>query len=317
MSSPHPPASRDHGGNLDSAVAAFGGARAEWLDLSTGINPVPYAIPELSDGDWTRLPDADAQAGLVAAARTFWKVPAGAAVLALPGASSAIARSPDLAAAGTVCIGRPTYNEHEAAFAQAGWTVTDRPDSDARVLVHPNNPDGRRYTARDITSPLTIIDESFCDVCPDASLMSQAETPGVVILKSFGKFWGLAGLRLGFAIGDPHLVDRLAQMLGPWPVSGPALRIGTAALRDDRWATVTRARLAKDRDWLDACMRRAGAQVVGGTDLFGLYDVGDAQAMQTHLARAHIWTRIFPYSDTLIRLGLPAPHQRQQLEQAL
>ena len=312
---PNPP--RDHGGNLDAAITQYGGTRADWLDVSTGINPVPYPIPALADGDWTALPDARAQNELVRAARAFWSVPEQASVLAAPGASALIASTPYLAAPGGVHITQPTYNEHGAAFQAAGWEVTATQPADARVIVHPNNPDGRVFSKTDLEGPITIIDESFCDVMPDRSLMSYADRPGVVILKSFGKFWGLAGLRLGFAIGAPDLVQRLTSMLGPWPVSGVALRVGTHALTDHPWATATRNRLQADRARLDDILTQAGATVEGGTDLFGLYAVDDAAAWQARLAKKHVWSRIFPYSDTLIRLGLPAPDRWTQLEQAL
>ena len=150
---------------------------------------------------------------------------------------------------------------------------------------------------------------------PDASLIAQAARPNRIILKSFGKFWGLAGVRLGFAIGDPALIAKLAQGIGPWAVSGPALAIGARALMDDAWATATHARLAADSARLDALM---GLPVVGGTTLFRLYDAGDAIALQNHLARAHIWTRAFPYSDRWLRLGLPGtPEAWTRLDAAM
>jgi cobalamin biosynthetic protein CobC len=307
---------RDHGGGVDGAAARFGGSRAGWLDLSTGINPVPYPVPPLDPSLWTALPDRAAQDALVAAARAFWQVPEAAAILPAPGASALIARLPALAPPGRVHIPAPTYNEHAAAFAAHGWSqAAGRPD--ARVIVHPNNPTGHWYGPDDLDAPLTVIDESFADVAPDWSLATFADREGVVVLKSFGKFWGLAGLRLGFAIGPPELLDRLAAMLGPWPVSGPALAIGTMALNDPGWAAEARTRLTGDAAHLDALMRHAGAGVVGGTALFRLYTVDDPTAWQTRLARHHIWTRIFPYSDSWIRLGLPAPEAWPRLERAL
>lgn len=309
-------AKRDHGGNLFAAMSTYGGTRADWLDLSTGINPAPYPLPHVETADWTALPDADAQAALCDAARVFWSVPEGAAVLAAPGASSLIAKIPTLAPAGGVDIPQPTYNEHAAAFAYHGWA--QQPGSvQARVLVHPNNPDGRLWQMQDLDAPLMVIDESFCDVTPDASLIEAAARPGVIVLKSFGKFWGLAGLRLGFAIGDPALVAALSAQLGPWPVSGPALRVGAAALRDVGWAEQTRTRLAKDAARLDTLAQKQGAQLVGGTDLFRLYAVDDAAHWQDKLARHHVWSRIFPYSETYLRLGLPPGDRWSQLEEAL
>lgn len=301
----------DHGGGIDAAAARHGGTRADWLDLSTGINPRPYPLPLLPADAWTALPDAAAFAALEAAARRFWRVPDGAAVLAAPGASALIARIPALAPAGRVAIPAPTYNEHARAFRAAGWTVADD-GNDATVVVHPNNPDGRLHPLPD--TPLSVIDESFCDISPEASHITHATRPGTLVLKSFGKFWGLAGLRLGFLIGDPALVARMETMIGPWAVSGPALAIGTAALSDAGWADATRARLTADAARLDAL---TGWTLAGGTPLFRLYDVGDAAAMQDRLARHHIWTRIFPWSDRLIRLGLPDGAGWDRLERAL
>jgi cobalamin biosynthesis protein CobC len=295
----------DHGGGVDAAALQYGGRRDAWVDLSTGINPVAYPMPQISPYDWCALPDATAQDALLQAARRFWHVPNDAAVLAAPGASGLIARIPALLVPGKVWIPAPTYNEHGRAFVAAGWGVQPNQNGNASVLVNPNNPDGRVWAMSDVTGDLCVIDESFCDVMPGQSLISMATRPGVIVLKSFGKFWGLAGLRLGFAIGDPALIARLAQMLGPWPVSGPALTIGAMALSDVAWAEATRARLERDAAQLDQLVTSVGARLVGGTSLFRLYDTDDAARWQDCLARHKIWTRIFPYSKRWLRLGLP------------
>lgn len=305
---------RDHGGGLDAAMAKWGGTRADWIDLSTGINPVPYPIPDIPAHAWTALPDSAAQNALIDAARSFWSVPDGAAILAAPGASALIARLPSvLGAPGTVHIPGPTYNEHEAAFRAAGWALDAPPTAQVQVVVNPNNPDGRHWRARDLAAPIRIIDESFCDTTPDATLMDLATSPGTIILKSFGKFWGLAGVRIGFAIGDPSLIAALAETLGPWPVAGPALSIGTAALNDIQWADTERNRLQAESHKLDTIMSAKGAHPIGGTSLFRLYQVDDASAWQDRLGRAHILSRIFPYSKTWLRLGLPAPHHAHRI----
>ena len=308
--------SRDHGGGLDAAIAQWGGAHSDWLDLSTGINPTPYPIGDFPTQAWAALPDSGAQNALLDAARAFWNVPDDAAILAAPGASALIARMPALRVAGGVDIPAPTYNEHAAAYLAQGWRITDR-HPDARVLVHPNNPTGKLWSEDDLTTQFTVIDESFCDVTPSASLVHTASQPGRVVLKSFGKFWGLAGLRLGFAIAHPDTISRLADLTGPWAVSGPALHIGARALRDEVWATKTRQRLAKDTERLDGLMSKQGATLVGGTTLFRLYEVDDAVAWQNRLASRHVWSRIFPYSKTFLRLGLPAPDKWDHLESAL
>lgn len=310
MSAPLP--KRDHGGGLDAAVAEFGGEKSGWLDLSTGINPVAYPVGAVSDDMWTRLPDEGAMDRLLHAARSFWNVPDGVEIIAAAGASPLIARMPDLAPLASAYIPVPTYNEHAAAFAARGQLNAPlNPRNPVHVYVHPNNPDGRMWPASAIGGrPLTIVDESFCDTVPEQTHMARAAEPGVIILKSFGKFWGLAGVRLGFAMALPDTLSpttgKLQDLMGPWSVSGPALEIGARALQDLDWADATRLRLARDAARLDALMLSAGAEVVGGTTLFRTYALSDgAEAWQARLAKHHIWSRIFPYSTTWIRLGLP------------
>jgi len=311
---------RDHGGALDAATALFGGRHQDWLDLSTGVNPKAYPIGDLTGTDWTALPDAAANERLLTAARVFWNVPEGAEIIAAPGASSLIARLPYLMPAGLVDIEERTYNEHDAAFVAAGWKRASN-GADVRVIVHPNNPDGRLLSRDELAvdhAKLVIIDESFCDCLPAASHVAETTKPGVITLKSFGKFWGLAGLRLGFAIGHAETVGALRNMLGPWPVSGPALRIGARALGDPKWAASMRAHLGKEAARLDALMCGHGAAIVGGTPLFRLFEVANAASLYRRLAEHHILARIFPYSATWVRLGLPSSdHDWQRLERAM
>lgn len=314
------PHEREHGGNLDAAIARFGGSRPEWLDLSTGINPEPYPVPDLPAETWTALPDRAATEALEAAARAFWSVPAGAAVLAAPGASSLIARIPALAPPGRVALAEHSYNEHRAAFVAHGWEpVAIDAHAEARVIVHPDNPTGRLWLADDGSDAgLKVIDESFCDLAlGNSHVRHRALRPGTLILKSLGKFWGLAGLRLGFVIGDPELVGQLVEMLGPWPVSGPALHIGRLALEDMQWANRTRQRFTVDTARMDAALEGKGARLAGGTSLFRLYEVDDAARWQERLAEGRVWSRTFSWSPTLIRLGLPPRDRWAQLEAAL
>ena len=318
---------RDHGGNLDQAMACYGAG--DWIDLSTGINRRPWPVPALSAAAWRNLPTKAVQATLVAQAAGSWGAAAGAAGVALGGAQAAIQLVPRLRPKGRAAVLGPTYNEHAACLSAEGWqvnAVTDLADvvgADLAIIVNPNNPDGRHFAPETLLAlvghvGLLVVDESFGDVTPDLSLLPHAGRAGLLVLRSFGKFYGLAGVRLGFAFGTEGDIDALSRMSGPWPVSGPAIEIGTQALADAAWAAAMRAQLAADAARADALAQRAGWQRVGGSDLFRLYDTGSAKAAQDNLARHQIWSRIFPWSETLLRLGLPGPEPEwQRLEAAL
>lgn len=305
---------RDHGGNLDQAMARFGGSRADWLDLSTGINRAPYPTGNLPAEAFTDLPTASAKAALLRAAAQAFRTDA--PMVALAGAQAAIQAVPHLMPKGSARVLAPTYNEHAAALRAMGWQVDEVawPDAlagaDLAVIVNPNNPDGRHLTPDQIMElagkvGFLVVDESFADMTPDMSVAALAGGPGLLVLRSFGKFYGLAGLRLGFAIGDDATIQRINAMAGPWPVSGPAIAIGTQALVDTTWALKTTIRLTDDARRADALATKAGWDVIGGTTLFRLYQTPDAQTAQDHLARQHVWSRIFPYSPHWLRLGLP------------
>ena len=244
------------------------------------------------------------------------------AVVSAPGASALIATLPSVFRGNSAYIPDPTYNEHRAAFHANGWIVREGKASDVTVIVNPNNPTGRLWELAEVQSEQVIVDESFCDVTPESSLLhqiAQSDMPGPwVILKSFGKFWGLAGLRLGFAICKAEVANRLRDQLGPWAVSGPACEIGAAALSDPDWSDRTRTELKTSSERLDQLLSYAGFSVVGGTSLFRLAQVEQAQHWYERLATANILTRKFPYSDHWLRFGLPATEQAwERLERAL
>lgn len=298
---------RDHGGNLASARAAYGGE--DWIDLSTGINRRPWPVPPISPQAWTALPTAPAhQALTLAAARAYGADPA--RILPLAGAQAAIQLYPRLAPPGLARVLAPTYNEHAASLRAQGWRVEEVTDpealngADLAVVVTPNNPDGGTPDPLRIDAGLVVADESFADPHPGLSVAHRAGGR-LLVLRSFGKFYGLAGVRLGFLLGDPALLARAADLAGPWSVSGPALEIGAMALGDTAWQVETTARLMADAARLDALALGAGWRLVGGTALFRTYATPDAQAAQDHLARHRIWSRIFPYSAFWVRLGLP------------
>lgn len=309
-----------HGGDLGEAAAT---GNAIWLDLSTGINPHSY--PAANDASALHaLPQRADEARLQAAARAAYRVPDGAGLVAAPGTQAIIQWLPHLLTARRVAILGPTYQEHEAAWQRtAEVRVHGRLDPDAAdlwVVVNPNNPDGRRldpatlagfadtlargrgreYAARG--EPVLVVDEAFMDPAPGETV---AGAPGTLVMRSFGKFYGLAGLRLGFAIGAPTMTARLGEALGPWAVGTPALQIGAAALADAAWAEAMRARLARERAALDAMLGAAGFAVAGGTDLFRLAVHVDAQRWHARLAAAGVWTRRFADHPTWLRFGLP------------
>ncbi len=316
---------RDHGGNLDWAMNRWGGEAAAWLDLSTGINPEPYPLPELDPRAWRALPTQADLLALCEAARGAYG--ASAEIVAVQGAQAAIQALPHVLEGRTARVLGPTYNEHAASFSAAGWvaeTVADVEElkgADVAVVVNPNNPDGRILLPDELSAlahqvGVLIVDESFADVSPGISTVGSAGG-NLVVLRSFGKFFGLAGVRLGFAIGSGGIIQKVRDISGPWPVSGPAIEIGRRALLDRDWQSATRKQLAEDAVRLDALAVRVKWRVLGGTDLFRLYEVRDAVAAQEALAASLVWSRIFPYSKTWVRLGLPGGEGWDQLEQAL
>ncbi|TWI75074.1 L-threonine O-3-phosphate decarboxylase [Bradyrhizobium huanghuaihaiense] len=305
---------REHGGNLDLAQQRFGGRAEDWIDLSTGINRVPYPVGEVSARAWTALPSRAEIDALHQAARHAYRT--SAPLVAMGGAQAAIQLLPQVAPCGRARILAPTYNEYAGVLSAAGWDVQEVRDlqalagADLAIIVNPNNPDGRCYAPNDLLALLPrvgrlVVDESFADAVPNLSLASDADRPGLLILRSFGKFYGLAGLRLGFAIGNGADVGKLAAASGPWPISGAAISIGCRALRDDAWAEATSARLARDCLRLDAMVQSQGWALMGGTPLFRLYETPDALAAQEKLARGQIWSRVFAKEPTWLRLGLP------------
>lgn len=315
-----------HGGDLAAATARWGQPEAGWLDLSTGINPRAYPLPELAPALWGRLPDtALVQAAQAAAAGAFGASPD--QVLATPGTSAAIQALPRLLAPARVAVVSPTYGEHARAWAAAGHQVSAiAPASSAAALldgaagaaiiivVNPNNPTGTitepgqlraLAQAQAARGGLLIVDEAFADPLPELSL-AGAIGPGLVVLRSFGKFFGLAGLRLGFCLAEPALLARLAAQWGPWPVSGPALAIAAQALADGDWARATRTRLAQSAASLDRVLSAAGLEILGGTPLFRLARSAMAARIHDRLGQAGILTRAFPDQPDWLRFGLPA-----------
>jgi cobalamin biosynthetic protein CobC len=311
-----------HGGDLAAARALFPGAPEPFIDLSTGINPHPYPLPHFSAAIMARLPGSNAVAELRKAAARFYGASSAACVVPAPGTQILLPLIVGLTPPGRVAILGPTYGEFARAAAFAGQRIVqgrelaDAGDAELAFICHPNNPDGRLFAREDLIavskrlgrrSGLLVVDEAFMDVGPDgASVATEVCCGNIVVLRSFGKFFGLAGIRLGFALAAPPLAERLAAMLGPWAVSGPALAVGTKALCDGAWIQRARTRLAKAARELDALLIASGLEIVGGTDLFRLARMPAAGALFDHLGRAGIFVRAFAGRPDWLRFGLPA-----------
>ncbi len=314
-----------HGGDLAAAGRLFPAAPRPFVDLSTGINPYPYRVPRLRAEAFARLPDADAVSALAAAAAEAYGAPSAAHVVCAPGTQILLPLLAQLVPQGRAAIVAPTYGEFARAAALAGHRVAelrdlaDAPDAQLVFVCQPNNPDGRLFAKNDLIAlgktlrprgGLLIVDEAFMDVGPPGqSLAPDVASAGIVLLRSFGKFFGLAGLRLGFVLAAPPVTARIAAMLGPWAVSGPALAIGAAALADRAWIEKTRRRLAHAAMKLDAMLSGAGLDILGGTSLFRLTRTPQADALFDHLGRAGIVVRRFPEQKDWLRFGLPAGAQ--------
>ena len=151
------------------------------------------------------------------------------------------------------------------------------------------------------------VDEAFADFDGhDESVAPSLPSSGVVVLRSFGKTYGLAGLRLGFALASPEIVTPLRAALGPWPVSGPAIAIGIRALADSDWLEAMGARLGGDAVRLNALLHGAGWRIIGGTRLFRLAAHTDARIAFERLLVAGILTRPFAEAPDRLRFGIPA-----------
>ncbi|GAB3121425.1 threonine-phosphate decarboxylase CobD [Novispirillum itersonii] len=343
----------DHGGNRTAAAARFGVAAADWLDLSTGINPFAYPLPVFPADDWTRLPDADLEQAAEQAARRAYGAAAEAAVCLAPGSQALIQMLPlawrraDRRAedAGTVWILGPTYAEHARCWALGGYAVQEvgidhplfdpacpvpvlPPDLRVLVVVNPDNPTGRVLSAAVLErlraalaaqGGLLVCDEAFADSDPATAVDNRAGTDGLIVLRSFGKFYGLAGVRLGVALGAAPVIAALSDLIGPWAVSGPALRCAAVAYADDGWAAVMRQRLATLAARLDAVVLGSdpGFRLVGGTTLFRLYAHPQAQAVYEGLGRQGILVRRFDSRPDQLRFGLPDEAGLDRLTQAL
>jgi cobalamin biosynthetic protein CobC len=318
-----------HGGRLREAMAAYPDAPRPWLDLSTGINPEPWAGQRAPADALRRLPDPAALAELEAAAARAFGVEDAARVVAVPGAEAALRLLPTLLDGARVALAAPIYGGHAEAWAArapiAVSTLSDpgARDADVLVLVNPNNPDGRRISRADLVvlaeersaaGRWTVVDESFVEVAPELSVASLA-IERLIVLRSFGKFYGLPGARLGFVIGGKAFARHLRVLLGDWPLGADALALGLGAYADDIWRATARAWLAAQAADVDAVLAEVGLKTVGGCDLFRWVEVADAHAVFQRLCEQGVLTRPFVDRTDRLRVGLPSRNDFSRFRQ--
>jgi cobalamin biosynthesis protein CobC len=311
-----------HGGDLAAARRLFPDAPEPLIDLSTGINPHSYPLPQLPPELFARLPEPSALDRLAAAAAQAYGAPSPDQVVPAPGTQILLPLVAALVPPGRAAVLAPTYTEHVRVAALVGHragevsAIEELAGADLAVVVNPNNPDGRLVGREALIAcaaalrgrgGLLVVDEAFMDVGPaEMSLCGEVGLGNIVVLRSFGKCFGLAGLRLGFALAAADTATQLKAWLGPWAVAGPAIAVGQAALCDRAWMETTRVSLERDALRLDEVLVAAGLDVVGGTPLFRLVQTTAASELFEHLGRAGIWVRRFAEQPAWLRFGLPA-----------
>lgn len=310
-----------HGGSgVDFLTRHFPEAPRPWIDLSTGINPWAYPCDDVSKNSWERLPSPALYRKCRAAAADYFGV-APDNVAILPGSQAAISLLPNLFPASSVAVLEPTYGEHQASWQAAGHSVERVgakaiawSGADVVVITNPNNPDGQAILRDKILHVMKnrapdkwlIVDEAFVDVNPELSVAGGCASSNLAVFRSFGKFFGLAGIRLGFLVAQNFLVERLEGMIGPWAVAGPALEIGARAYADRSWQDTTRGHLKIAMRDVRDMLRRHRLEIIGGTDLFVLVEHQQAQALFGELCRNGIYVRRFADNYRWLRFGLPA-----------
>ncbi|KMZ12425.1 L-threonine 3-O-phosphate decarboxylase [Candidatus Burkholderia humilis] len=320
-----------HGGNLREAAHRYDIPLEDWLDLSTGINPCGYPVPPVPPDAWRRLPEDDD--GLAACAARYYGAPS---ALPVAGSQAAIRTLPALLRRGTAGVAPLTYGEYAPAFERAGHrivtldvTARDLPASlDHVIVANPNNPTAERVSRDTLLrwhaqlasrGGTLIVDEAFADADPSASLADETARKGLVVLRSVGKYFGLAGIRAGFVLAAPPLLRELGSALGAWTVGGPARHAVRCAFEDRAWQRETRDHLQRDGVRLSHLLMQHGFDA-HSTPLFSWIPTPDASGLQQSLARRGIWTRFFalPEMTTSLRIGLPgAEGEWARLKRAL
>ena len=318
-----------HGGEVAVAAKEFGLPEDQWIDLSTGINRTSYPNTHLSAAVFQALPNITDMEHLLTKAKMFYEIKNSSEIIAGPGTQSILQNLPLLFPKREISILSPTYSEHQYTWEQAGnkvlpvSTLNAVPHDIVAVVVNPNNPNGKKYQVEDLLNlsenlELLVIDEAFCDCSPNLSVIPHLSKHKILVLRSLGKFFGLAGLRLGFAVGMPKITQQILSRLGPWAVSGPAIEIGTRALSDTSWVSGMRRMLKSQSLRLNNILEKQNISILGGTTLFTLIKTRHASEIFSALATEGILVRQFENYKTWLRIGLPgAENEWQKLEYTL
>ena len=320
-----------HGGARDYWATRYGVSPDQMVDLSTGINPHGWPVPDIPPAVWQRLPEKDPQ--LLQAAADYY---GSDAMLPIAGTQAAIQLLPQLRSQSRVGILAPSYLEHRSGWERAGHAVVALaseeielalPALDVLVVGNPNTATGERFSRERLLhwhqqladrGGWLVIDEAFIDVTSEQSLCHQEEPrTGLLVLRSLGKFFGLAGIRCGFLFATASLRQRVEHQLGPWSLSHPAQWVACHALQDRSWQQQMVNQLPRESERLRQLLVSAGLTHGGGTALFQWMMVADAEGVFDQLAQQGILVRRFDQPKA-IRLGLPASEgEWEQLSKAL
>lgn len=320
----------EHGGCLQQVAAQYHIPLKEWIDLSTGINPDAWPVPDIPASAWARLPETNDK--LVDVATQYYDCEN---LLPVAGSQAAIQALPRLKIKSRIGMLQPAYAEHAHAWQQAGHDVivinhenidTSIDDIDSLLIINPNNPTGRYFSAHTLLNwhqrlqqknGWLIVDEAFMDITPENSMATHSQLNGLIVLRSLGKFFGLAGARVGFVLAQSDLLEQLSDMLGPWPVTGPSRHIASKALIDTHWQTKTRQKLISQGQQLQDLLIRYNLNPTGKCALFQWVEHPDFALLAEHFRQQGILVREFKNPASL-RFGLPANNQQwQRLENAI
>lgn len=323
-----------HGGGLNYAAKMYGIAVENWIDLSTGINPNTWPVPNIPLAIYNRLPEDDD--ALEEHARKYYQTKS---LLSIPGSQAAIQLLPNLRLKSRVAVPKSGYAEHAHAWCEAGHQVdfltTEEIDKnihtyDVVVVINPNNPTGELIEVKTLLawyeilqkkSGWLIVDEAFIDTQPEKSLGAYAHDDGLIVLRSLGKFFGLAGVRSGFVLAEEKLLRQIQVELGPWAVSGPTRYVSQLAVQDVIWQQSSIEMLKKKSLKLkkilkDIMLKNNIKSTVKGTDLFQTVYFSGAESLHIELARNGILTRLLD-DKSGIRFGLGKESQLIKLESVM